>query len=572
MHSFQFFRCIACVQIILNFLLIYNNAYNIFEEPRTALHRKYGTISDGERSNLLAATREMFYFGYRNYMKYAYPQDELDPIHCTGRGHDHQNPDNININDVLGDYSLTLIDVLDTLAIIGDAGEFRRAVQRVIEDVTFDKETTVQVFEATIRVLGGLISAHLLIEDPKQEFGNLKPEFYDGELLDMASDLATRLLPAFMLSPTGIPHPRVNLRTGVPSGGRTDTCTAGAGSLLVEFGILSKLLGDPTYQQAARRANRALWVRRHNTTGLMGSVLDVTTGKWTSELSGVGAGLDSYYEYMLKSYILFGEEEDYSMFNASYTRIKQYLRRGRSACNAGTGDHPLYMNVHMSDGGTYTTWIDSLQAAFAGLQVLAGDVEEAICTHALYWTIWQKFGFLPERYNWQKDKPDVLFYPLRPEFIEATYLLYQATHNPFYLHVGRQVLYSLSNLTRAKCGYATVHSVIDGTLEDRMESFFLSETCKYLYLLFDADNPVNVNSGQFLFTTEGHVIPLRSWLRETPPWDVGHFTPSPSPINNSSQDTVWMPECAAIDKSRQYGLPLKSHYLTQLYASMGVHL
>ena len=66
---------------------------------------------------------------------------------------------------------------------------------------------------------------------------------------------------------------QVNLRSGVPSEGRTDTCTAGAGSLLVEFGILSKLLGDPTYHLAARRANRALWGRRHNMTGLMGELL-----------------------------------------------------------------------------------------------------------------------------------------------------------------------------------------------------------------------------------------------------------------------------------------------------------
>ena len=56
--------------------------------------------------------------------------------------------------------------------------------------------------------------------------------------------------------------------------------------------------------------------------------MDVTTGQWTSELSGVGAGLDSFFEYMLKSYILFGEGEDYSMFNSSYARIKQYMRRG----------------------------------------------------------------------------------------------------------------------------------------------------------------------------------------------------------------------------------------------------
>ena len=55
---------------------------------------------------MLDETRQMFTFGYDSYMKYAFPLDELDPIHCTGRGPDYENPSNININDVLGDYSL----------------------------------------------------------------------------------------------------------------------------------------------------------------------------------------------------------------------------------------------------------------------------------------------------------------------------------------------------------------------------------------------------------------------------------------------------------------------------------
>lgn len=57
----------------------------------------------------------------------------------------------MNINDVLGDYSLTLVDTLDTLAIVGEKKKFKEAVQLVIENVTFDKDTTIQVFEANIR-------------------------------------------------------------------------------------------------------------------------------------------------------------------------------------------------------------------------------------------------------------------------------------------------------------------------------------------------------------------------------------------------------------------------------------
>ena len=178
--------------------------------------------------------RDMFDFAFSSYLRYAYPYDELDPIHCQGRGPD-PSPANLNINDVLGNYSLTLVDTLDTLAIMGLREEFVHAVRLVISSLSFDSDSTVQVFEATIRMLGGLLSAHLICTDSRF---NMSVPGYDGELLQLAHDLATRLLPAFDDTPFDIPHPRVNLRRGVPKGWRTDTCTAGAGSLILEFGVL----------------------------------------------------------------------------------------------------------------------------------------------------------------------------------------------------------------------------------------------------------------------------------------------------------------------------------------------
>ena len=176
----------------------------------------------------------MFTFSFDNYMRHAYPLDELDPIHCKGRGPD---PDrtNLNINDVLGNYSLTLVDALDTLAVMGHKQAFVDAVLAVISTLSFDHDCTVQVFEASIRVLGGLLAAHLICTDPRFD---MAPPNYSNELLDLAHDLGTRLLPAFDNSPTGLPYPRVNLRHGVPRGWRTDTCPAGAASLVVEFGLL----------------------------------------------------------------------------------------------------------------------------------------------------------------------------------------------------------------------------------------------------------------------------------------------------------------------------------------------
>ncbi|GMS91606.1 hypothetical protein PENTCL1PPCAC_13781, partial [Pristionchus entomophagus] len=471
-------------------------------------------FSSSQRASALAKTREMFYFGYDNYMQWAWPADELDPIHCTGRGHDHARPDNININDVLGDYSLTLVDTLDTLAVMGDVSSFKQAVRLVISTVTFDRNTTVQVFEATIRMMGSLLSAHLIASDESRILGDFFMPDYEGELLDLARDLAVRLMPAFEGTSTGLPYPRVNLQRGVLPGTINETCTAGAGSLILEFSLLSRLTGDPIYASLARRINRILWKMRNEQTGLLGNVVDIQSGSWTGYVSGLGAGLDSFYEYLLKAFIMFGEEEDLSMFNEAYAAIQSHMRRGRVACTGTTrGEHPIYVNVDARDGSTANSWIDALQAAFPAVQTLAGDVDEAICHHLVYYGIWKKYGVLPERYNWLHKSPDVAFYPLRPELAESTYHLYRATKNPFYLHVGAEILESIDEITRVQCGFATVHDVRTRELEDRMESFFLSETMKYLYLLFDDANPVNVHGERFIFSTEGHLFPLAKRTR-----------------------------------------------------------
>uniref|UniRef100_A0A8D1S713 alpha-1,2-Mannosidase n=1 Tax=Sus scrofa TaxID=9823 RepID=A0A8D1S713_PIG len=492
------------------------------DRGRDEYEKRYsGAFPPQLRAQMRDLARGMFVFGYDNYMAHAFPQDELNPIHCRGRGPDRGDPSNLNINDVLGNYSLTLVDALDTLAIMGNSSEFQKAVKLVINTVSFDKDSTVQVFEATIRVLGSLLSAHRIITDSKQPFGDMTIKDYDNELLHMAHDLAVRLLPAFENTKTGIPYPRVNLKTGVPPDSNNETCTAGAGSLLVEFGILSRLLGDSTFEWVARRAVKALWNLRSNDTGLLGNVVNIQTGHWVGKQSGLGAGLDSFYEYLLKSYILFGEKEDLEMFNAAYQSIQNYLRRGREACNEGEGDPPLYVNVNMFSGQLMNTWIDSLQAFFPGLQ---------------------------------------------------------ATKNPFYLHVGMDILQSLEKYTKAKCGYATLHHVIDKSKEDRMESFFLSETCKYLYLLFDEENPVHKSGTRYMFTTEGHIVSVDEHLRESP-WkeffseeggqdQVEKSVHRPKShelkvINSSSN-------CNRVPDERRYSLPLKSIYMRQIDQMVGL--
>ncbi|KAG0190433.1 alpha mannosidase-like protein [Apophysomyces sp. BC1034] len=387
------------------------------------------------------------------------------------------------------------VDTLDTLAIVGSQSQFEDAVDRVLKQVSFDQDNKVQVFELNIRALGGLLSAHSLASDPS--FGHAI-KGYNGGLLRLAEDLAQRLLPAFSLSKTGIPYPRVNLRYGVPRTETVETCTAGAGSLVLEFGVLSRLTGNPHYEMVAKRALKAIWDRRSDI-GLFGNVINIQTGQWVHTASSTGAGVDSFFEYLLKAYVLFGEDEYLEMFEEAYTSLMRHVRDSSGY---------MYRNVHMSSGNLMATWIDSLSSFLPGLQVLHGDIDAAIKGHLVFYNIWRRYHALPERFDFYQKTVDIGFYPLRPEFAESTYHLYQATKDPFYLHVGEMIIEDLNNRTRVSCGFATVGDVRSGRLEDRMESFMLSETLKYLYLLFDTDHYINHLDSNFVFTTEGHILPL----------------------------------------------------------------
>ncbi|KAG7006841.1 ER degradation-enhancing alpha-mannosidase-like protein 1 [Physcia stellaris] len=541
----------------------------------------------------------MFYHGYENYIKHAFPEDELRPLTCKPLTRDRANPAHIELNDALGNYSLTLIDSLSTLAILASspsAGSDRRkraldyfqtGVAALVEQYGdgsdgperkgarangFDVDSKVQVFETVIRGVGGLLSAHLFAVG-ELPMGGYTPSWsrtedgdglrdqiqwansfnYNGQLLRLALDLATRLLPAFQTA-TGIPYPRVNLRDGVPFYSNsplnqnaetgscrvgqqsavelTETCSAGAGSLVLEFTTLSRLTGLPIFEQAAKRAFWSIWERR-SAIGLIGSGIDAESGQWTSPYTGIGAGIDSFFEYAAKSYILLsgayetdpattdipsrttsdaqelpgsqlGAEDFLHVWEASHSAITRHLRRGDNFI------HPHYIQGDLYTGAARGFWFDSLSAFYPGLLTLTGKVEEATQAHLLLTALWTRYSALPERWSVTSGSIEggLNWWGGRPEFIESTYYLYRATKDPWYLHVGEMVLRDIKRRCWAKCGWAGIQDVRTGERSDRMESFFLGETTKYLMLLFDPDHPLNNMDSSFVFSTEGHPLIL----------------------------------------------------------------
>ncbi|XP_043704893.1 alpha-mannosidase I MNS5 isoform X2 [Telopea speciosissima] len=410
---------------------------------------------------------------------------------------------NLNLEHLPQNYNgsaLTLIESLSSLVILGNYSEFERAVIWLSENLTFDVDARIHLFECNIRVLGGLVSAHILATDPTN---GLDQGIYKNQLLNLAEDLGRRFLCAFD-TPTGLPYAWINLKHGLMENETTETSTSGCGSLILEMGSLSRLTGDPRYEAAALRALRKLWSMR-SPLNLLGTTLDVVTGEWLEYSSGIGAGVDSFYEYLIKAHILFGKDEFWDMFKSAYLAVQKYFRHG-----------PWYHEADMRTGKATYWQLTSLQAFWPGLQVLVGDLAAANSSHREFFHVWERFGVLPERYLLDREMlhPTEKYYPLRPELAESTLYLYRATKDPWYIEVGESIVNSLNIYTKVEGGFASIKDVTTMQLEDHQHSFFLAETCKYLYLLFDDSFLVNKN---FIFTTEGHPLPVRSdWHEKLP--------------------------------------------------------
>lgn len=288
-------------------------------------------MSAKEMKTLSAQSKEMFYHAYNSYMNNAFPADELMPLSCKGRYRDH-GPSLNDINDAFGNFSLTLIDSLDTLFIMGDVEELDRAIQKIVSIVSFDSDIVVTSFETNIRIVGGLISAHILAKIVQQInsskiYDSNVLKWYKSELLDMALDIGHRLLPSFN-TPTGLPYRRINLRHGIDSKDVKlikETCTACAGSMILEFAALSRLSGQTVFEEKASKAMDVLWKSRNLKTNLVGSVINVYKGSWVKKESGIGGGIDSYYEYLAKAYLLLGERKYLDRWETHYAAIMNYV-------------------------------------------------------------------------------------------------------------------------------------------------------------------------------------------------------------------------------------------------------
>ena len=430
------------------------------------------TIVDNNEINKIEyaeKVKEAFKHAWNAYKKYAWGKDQLKPLSKTFSNWYEES------------LLMTPVDAFDTMVLMGLKEESEEVKNLIFEKLSFNKNISVQNFEIVIRLLGGLLSAYQLDGDKR--------------FLDLAEDLGKRLLPVFN-SRTGMPYRYVNLQTGELKDSINNP--AEIGTLVLEFGTLSKLTGNDEFYDKAKRAIVEVYNRKSKI-GLVGTQINVEIGEWTNTDSHISGMIDSYYEYLIKAYLLFGDKDFKNMYDESIKSVNKYLLDSVS-----TGW--WYAHADMTTGEKTQTVFGSLDAFMPAMLVLGGDLNLAEIIEKSCYKMWTNFGIEPEELNYKTFEVTSPYYILRPENIESAFYLYRKTENPKYLEMGKAFFDSINKYCKIDEGYAALSNVMSKQKTDSMQSFFLAETLKYLYLIFTNEETLDLT--KFVFNTEAHPLKI----------------------------------------------------------------
>ncbi|QCE00982.1 mannosyl-oligosaccharide 1,2-alpha-mannosidase MNS1 [Vigna unguiculata] len=434
--------------------------------------------------------KEAMLHAWGSYEKYAWGQDELQPQSKSG------------VNS-FGGLGATLVDSLDTLYIMGLNEQFQKAREWVANSLDFNKDYEASVFETTIRVVGGLLSAYDLSGDKV--------------FLDKAREIADRLLPAWN-TPTGIPYNIINLSHGRahnPSWTGGESILADSGTEQLEFIALSQRTGDPKYQQKVENV-----ITRLNKTfpddGLLPIYINPHSGAAGYSPVTFGAMGDSFYEYLLKVWIQGNKtsvvKHYRDMWEKSMKGLLSLIRRSTPSS---------FAYICEKNGGSLTDKMDELACFAPGMIALgsfgysaAEDSQKFLSlAEELAWTCYNFYQSTPTKlagenyffHSGQDMSVGTSWNILRPETVESLFYLWRLTGNKTYQEWGWNIFQAFEKNSRIESGYVGLKDVNSGVKDNMMQSFFLAETLKYFYLLFSPSSVIPLD--EWVFNTEAH--PLR---------------------------------------------------------------
>lgn len=490
------------------------------------------------------SVKKAFIHAWSGYKKYAMGFDELMPLSHRGV-------------DGLGGLGATIVDALDTAMIMGADEVVTEAGSWIETHLShrIKEKGQVNLFETTIRVLGGLLSAyHLSGGEQGMNSTHMGPKSI--VYLETAKQLADLLLSAFTSSPTPIPFSDVVLRDHsahpAPDG---QSSTSEVSTLQLEFNYLSTVSGDPKYGMEAMKVLEHLKTLP-KVEGLVPIYISPHSGEFNGENIRLGSRGDSYYEYLIKVWLQQGAERD-GNFKYLYDMYEEATKGIRHLLVQKSIPKGLVFVGELPSGskGAFSPKMDHLVCFLPGTLALGAtkgitkekamkdnlltfeDLENLKLAEDLAKTCFEMYtvtstGLAPEiAYFHTEDYFEqgldggnksseymndiIIKYAdrhnlLRPETVESLFVLYRITENPKYREWGWQIFEAFEKHTKVDSGgYSSLDDVtrLPPQRRDKMETFFLGETLKYLYLLF-ADSTV-IPLDKFVFNTEAHPFPIK---------------------------------------------------------------
>ncbi|KAH8342045.1 hypothetical protein KR059_010090 [Drosophila kikkawai] len=462
-------------------------------QPLLAKAQHFHGATNERQSAVVAA----FKHSWAGYKKYAWGHDNLKPISQYS-------------HEWFG-LGLTIVDSLDTMYIMGLDDEFKEARDWIDHSLRFDTKRDVNLFEVTIRVLGGLLSAYHLSGDTM--------------FLAKASELGNRLLPAF-LSPSSIPYSDVNLgdlSAHAPKWS-PDSSTSEVTTIQLEFRDLSRSTNISIYEQVAHKVNEKVHELEKNH-GLVPIFINANTGTFRNYATiSLGARGDSYYEYLLKQWVQTGRRDNDNLILDYMQAIDGVLTE---LMRRTPREHWVYIG-ELINGKDFKPKMDHLTCYLPGTLLLGHQNgmpdSHLILARDLMDTCYQTYIMNPTHLAAEisyfaltdKDEQDIYVKPndahnlLRPEFVESLYYFYALTGNRTYQDMGWTIFQAFETHAKVNAGYTSLGNVKNTQstrLRDLMESFWLSETLKYFYLLF-SDDRKEIDLEQWVFNSEGHPLPV----------------------------------------------------------------
>uniref|UniRef100_A0A914DTM2 alpha-1,2-Mannosidase n=1 Tax=Acrobeloides nanus TaxID=290746 RepID=A0A914DTM2_9BILA len=461
-----------------------------------------GTNNDNEASERREFIKNMMKFAWTGYKKFAWGANELRPISKMAHSGSVFGAGNIGAS---------IIDALDTLYIMGMQEEYNEAKEWVASNLDLkNAKGDLSVFETNIRFVGGLLSAYALTGE--------------NVFMKKAKETADLLIPAFDATPSGIPMALVNVRSGRASnwGWASGGCSilSEFGSLDLEFRYLSRITGNDIYAKKVQKIREVL-MEIEKPDGLYPNYLNPNTGKWCQKHISVGALGDSFYEYLLKGWIINNKNDTAlkGMYDAAVEAIEKNLLYKSSQ------DQLWYFAEMKNNRAEHK--MDHLACFIAGLFALQSSHETDLTRQKHFLELAQNIahtchesyvrtatGIGPESFRFTSSAEAVAiregekYYILRPEVIEGFFYLYRVTGDPKYRDWCWSAAQAIEKYCKVEAGYSGIRNVYEKSVshDDVQQSFFFAETLKYLYLVFSDNDVIPLN--QWVFNTEAHPLPV----------------------------------------------------------------